>query len=125
MSRIAHLCDIEITSLSNPHADLPTGMQMLAQLITFMVAIMRKTQQGNRLLGSIEIAKDEALTAGEQQKPFHGGLARVNPDGPTLHLTMTFSISESIPEALGHDRNDIQGIQKWNTPANPGALGDS
>jgi hypothetical protein len=34
----------------------------------FRLAVMRKTQRGTRLLGSIEIGQGEALFYGEQQK---------------------------------------------------------
>ncbi|KAF7343050.1 hypothetical protein MVEN_01735300 [Mycena venus] len=116
MSRIAHLHSVQIRSQSNPHADLPQGIQMFAQLIVdgtivqqtapvdsensqshpswnvkfeckvppqvliFRVAIMRKTERAIRLLGSTEIAQGEALSSGEQQKPLHVQMLKVNLD---------------------------------------------
>ncbi|KAJ7768883.1 CHAT domain-containing protein [Mycena metata] len=43
MSRIAHLHDICVTSTNNPHPDLPTSMQMFAQLIVDGTIIQQAT----------------------------------------------------------------------------------
>ncbi|KAJ6582645.1 CHAT domain-containing protein [Mycena vulgaris] len=76
---------------------------------TFRVAVMRKTRV-NRLLGSVEISRGEALSSGEQKKPLRLPLVKVNLDGPLLELSAAFSVSTSstIPSAL--DLTDIPGI---------------
>lgn len=47
---------------------IPISWDSPPQALTFRVAVMRKTQQGNRLLGFIEIGQDKALSFGEQRK---------------------------------------------------------
>ncbi|KAJ7639988.1 CHAT domain-containing protein [Mycena polygramma] len=77
---------------------------------TFTIAVMRKIQ-GTRLLGSIEIGRGEALTFGEERKPFRLSLVKVNPDSPLLNLTVALSISTLTQEPLGLHGNNIQGLQ--------------
>ncbi|KAF8217547.1 hypothetical protein K438DRAFT_1952436 [Mycena galopus ATCC 62051] len=103
MSNIIHLHDIEIRALDYPHDDLPSDMQMFAQVIvdkhilqqtvpfdpeetsqtswkikiectipehvgTFMFAILRHSKsRGTRLLGFVEIERNEALASAENE----------------------------------------------------------
>jgi hypothetical protein len=82
---------------------------------------MRKSR-GTRLLGSIQVTSDEALSFRERQErasnseignlvPYDCAACqlpflKVNPDGPSLKLIATFSISNST------DGNGIAGIQR-------------
>ncbi|KAF8214780.1 hypothetical protein K438DRAFT_1749867 [Mycena galopus ATCC 62051] len=127
MSKIIRLHSIRVKSLTNPHDDLPAGMQMFAQLIikehifhqtvavdweesqdsstldfrcnipshasTFSVAILRVSETlGTRLLGSIEVARDEAIaTVESNQCVLHLEVNKVNPDGPLLKFDAEFS----------------------------------
>ncbi|KAF8155198.1 CHAT domain-containing protein [Mycena galopus ATCC 62051] len=65
--------------------------------LTFLLAIMRHSKtQGTRLLGSIKIARGEALASGGNNIPLCLDLVKVNLDGPTLKLTVNLSVSESL-----------------------------
>ncbi|KAF7335069.1 hypothetical protein MVEN_02257400 [Mycena venus] len=74
---------------------------------TFWIAIMRKAQGIIRLIGFTEIAHGEGLSFGEERKPFHLPVVKVNPDGPLLNLAVAFSITIS-PQAPGIDGPRIQ-----------------
>ncbi|KAJ6599697.1 CHAT domain-containing protein [Mycena vulgaris] len=77
---------------------------------TFRFAIMRKTQV-NRVLGSVEVARGEALSSGEHKKPLRLPLVKVNLDGPLLELSAAFSVSSSSNIPSGLDLTDITGIR--------------
>ncbi|KAJ7470002.1 hypothetical protein B0H11DRAFT_1388670 [Mycena galericulata] len=64
------------------------------EALIFSVAILRKNQ-GTRLLGSLEIARGEALTHAEQRTPLCQQFAKVNADGPALEFRGILLVSES------------------------------
>ncbi|KAJ7640241.1 CHAT domain-containing protein [Mycena rosella] len=76
---------------------------------SFQITIMRKSE-GTRLLGSIEIERDQALLAGEKQiciPPF----VKVNPDGPLLEVIVAFSVSTFSHKPAELDTNNVSDIQ--------------
>ncbi|KAJ7493910.1 CHAT domain-containing protein [Mycena latifolia] len=63
---------------------------------TFSVMIIRKCPtQGIRLIGFVEMGREEVLKSVEQQKYLSLEFKKVNPDGPSLDFAADFSISES------------------------------
>ncbi|KAF8175497.1 CHAT domain-containing protein [Mycena galopus ATCC 62051] len=71
--------------------------KMPPEALMFSVAILRRNL-GTRLLGHAEIMKREALTSQQQKKPVILQLNNVNPDGPSLELRASFSVSGSQTE---------------------------
>ncbi|KAJ7770283.1 CHAT domain-containing protein [Mycena maculata] len=80
----------------------------------FVIAIMRLTKsRGTRILGYIEIGRNEALICGEGKTALHLELMKVNLDGPALELEAVLSAVElSTP-----NMNDICGFN-YNIPEN-------
>jgi hypothetical protein len=89
---------------------------------------MRKTQQDIRILGFIEIGQEEARLSGEKQKRvftvhhlncsidnyiagLHVPLVKVNLDGPSLDLSVEFSMLVLMLEPADLIGTDTVGIQ--------------
>ncbi|KAF8209992.1 CHAT domain-containing protein [Mycena galopus ATCC 62051] len=71
---------------------------------TFLLAIMRRSEtQGTRLLGYLEITRNEALNSGEHEAPLSLQLDKVNINGPSLELTASFSVTESLAMYLDNE----------------------
>ncbi|KAJ7890443.1 hypothetical protein B0H13DRAFT_2665973 [Mycena leptocephala] len=82
----------------------------------FSLAVLHK-HQGTRLLGHVEIARGEAVTYGEQKKPFTLQINNVNTDGPSLELQAAFSVSESsTAESSGFNRTETRIQRKLSIP---------
>ncbi|KAJ7128003.1 hypothetical protein C8R44DRAFT_733392 [Mycena epipterygia] len=129
LKTVIQLHSIHVTSLTNPHDDLPGDMKMFAQLIikknifrqvlpvasehyqmswklgfeciipphalTFSVAVLRQSEtEGTRLVGYVEIRRDEVLQFVESNRSFEIQLNKVNADGPSLKLSAIFSVSK-------------------------------
>ncbi|KAF8177776.1 hypothetical protein K438DRAFT_1938974 [Mycena galopus ATCC 62051] len=146
LKTVIKLHDIRITSLTNPHDDLPGDMKMFAQLIidgniflqtvlmaleqdqmtwklslgcnipphacTFSVTALRHSKtEGIRLLGHTEITREEILRSTESNLSFELELNKVNPDGPSLKLSVGCSVSEVLYQK-------IPGVNPINMPEN-------
>ncbi|KAF7366233.1 hypothetical protein MVEN_00500600 [Mycena venus] len=136
---------LRVTSLTNPHDDLPRDMKMFAQVIieenisqqtlpvaseqgqrswklgfdcnippharTFLVTALRHSKtEGIRLLGHAEMTREEIVRSAESNLSFELELNKVNPDGPSLKLSVGSSVSSVLhPEILGLD---LSGMPK-------------
>ncbi|KAJ7481329.1 TPR-like protein [Mycena galericulata] len=129
LKTIIQLHSIHVTSLNNPHDDLPGDMKMFAHLIieenifcqtlpvasehnqmswklvfeynipphapTFSVAVLRQSKtEGTRLIGHVNIRRDEVLEVVKSGRAFQIHLNKVNPDGPSLTFHAGFTVSE-------------------------------
>ncbi|KAF7352078.1 hypothetical protein MVEN_01170600 [Mycena venus] len=144
LKTVIQLHSICITSLMNPHNDLPGDMKMFSQLIieeniflqtvlvaserdqlswklslgcsipphasTFSVTALRYSKtEGIRLLGHAEVRREEILRSAESNLPFELELNKVNPDGPSLKLSVDSSISEVLHQEIpGLDLIEMQ-----------------
>ncbi|KAJ7463982.1 TPR-like protein [Mycena latifolia] len=74
----------------------------------FLVTVLRHSKTaGTRLLGSVEIKREEVLALVEANHSFKVMLNKVNPGGPLLELSADFSASEDSAPLSGFDVNDI------------------
>ncbi|KAF8151234.1 hypothetical protein K438DRAFT_1778748 [Mycena galopus ATCC 62051] len=120
MPHIVHLHNVEIESVSHPHADLPADMQIFAQLIIekhiSLQTVPLKPEPGQNtwklkpgciipehagtfILAIMRHSKSHGtrlLGSIEIDRAFCFDLTKVNSDGPTLRLTADFSVSESL-----------------------------
>ncbi|KAJ7500145.1 TPR-like protein [Mycena galericulata] len=129
LEKVIQLHSIRVTSLTNPHDDLPSDMKMSTQVIiedfiflqtlpvgsehdhtswklvlgcnipphapTFSVAVLRQSEtEGTRLIGYVEIERNEVLESVESKRSFQLQLNKVNRDGPSLNFSAGFSVSE-------------------------------
>ncbi|KAJ6585889.1 CHAT domain-containing protein [Mycena capillaripes] len=59
---------------------------------TCLIAVLRNSKsQGTRLVGSLQIVRDDVFACMEQNQEFHQQLTKVNPDGPSLGFSAVFS----------------------------------
>ncbi|KAJ7454490.1 TPR-like protein [Mycena latifolia] len=74
---------------------LDFGCHLSTHVPSFTIAILRHSKTaGTRLLGSIKIRTHEILEFGESKSSSRHFLNNVNPDGPQLEFSATFSVSE-------------------------------
>ncbi|KAJ7609819.1 CHAT domain-containing protein [Roridomyces roridus] len=76
--------------------DLPVNIP------NFQIAIIRKLGSV-RILGSVSLTWDEAFSFGQVHKPYKMALTKVNNDGPSLNMTVAFSVVP-VPQ---NDYSDI------------------
>ncbi|KAJ7280556.1 hypothetical protein C8J57DRAFT_1563358 [Mycena rebaudengoi] len=121
---VIQLHSIRVTSLTNPHDDLPGDMKMSAQLIIDeniflqtlpvasehnemswkLVAVLRHSEtEGTWLVGYVEVGQDKIRGSVELNSfTFEVKLNKVNPDGPSFKFNAAFSVSElASPEVSG------------------------
>ncbi|KAF7358269.1 hypothetical protein MVEN_00876000 [Mycena venus] len=133
---VIKLHNIRVTSLTNPHDDLPGDTKMFAQLIIeenislqtlpvaseqgqrswklgfgcnmFSVAVLRQSVTGGtRLVGYVEIGRGEVLGSLKSNRPtLRLQLNKVNPDGPSLQFSAGFSSIE-LPYQEASDLDPI------------------
>ncbi|KAF7349990.1 hypothetical protein MVEN_01300300 [Mycena venus] len=135
LKTIIQLHNIRITSLTNPHDDLPGNTKMFAQLIiegniflqtlpvaseddqtswkldfrcnipphapTFSVSILQQTEtEGTGLLGHVEVRREDILRSAESNLSFELELNKVNPNGPSLKLSVGSSVSQVLHQEI-------------------------
>ncbi|KAJ6461773.1 CHAT domain-containing protein [Mycena sanguinolenta] len=110
LKTVIQLHSIRITSLTNPHDDLPGDMKMFAQLIVeeniFVQTLPLASEHDqiswklgfgcnmrDEILGSVDSPHRLRNINEDDNVAFRLELNKVNPDGPTLKLSARFSVS--------------------------------